>query len=84
MAIAIPMHRCLDLTSLPPEFRVEVASAMRGERDPNVIDELAREVSAAGAIDLAKILHARATRLRLGLPTSFPPAKGTSFPPARY
>lgn len=83
MAIALPMHRCLDLTSLPPEFRVDVAAALRGERDPNVIDDLAKEVAALGAIELAKILHARATRLRTS-GTSFPPAKGTSFPPARY
>ena len=67
MAIALPMHRCLDLTDLPPEFRVEVAAALRSERDPNAIDEIAREVAAAGAVDLAKILHARATRLRAGV-----------------
>lgn len=77
------MSRMIDTTSLDPEFRIEVASAMRSETDPNVLDELAKGCAAMKAYGLAKALHARATLLRTK-GTSFPPAKGTSFPPARY
>ncbi len=67
MAIALPLHRCMDLTGLPAEFRVEVASALRNESSPAAIDDIAKEVAAAGAPDLAKLLHARATRMRVGM-----------------